>query len=379
MKIVIAIDSFKGSLSSLEAGRAAAAGIRRAIPEADVVIKPLADGGEGTAEALVLGLGGQFREASVSDPLGRPVNAKYGILPGNTAVIEMAAASGLPLLSEEERDPMQTSTCGTGQLILDAIKHGCREIIIGIGGSATNDGGIGCLQALGFGFLDSNGFTVKGSAAGLAELSSITFDKAYPELKKCRFHVTCDVGNPLCGERGCSAVFAPQKGADETAVKAMDSYLQSYAALVKKYIPSADPDMAGAGAAGGMGFALRNFLGADMSPGVSLVLRETGLENELKNADLLVTGEGCLDSQTAMGKAPAGAAALAEKYGVPVIAFCGAVRDGAELCNTNGISAFFPILRRTCSLSEAMDKENAEKNLTDTAEQVFRLINSIKN
>jgi len=379
MKIVIAIDSFKGSLSSLEAGRAAAAGIRRAIPAADTVISPLADGGEGTAEALVLGLGGQFREVSVSDPLGRPVNARYGILPGNTAVIEMAAASGLPLLSEEERDPMVTSTCGTGQLILDAVGQSCRELIIGIGGSATNDGGIGCLQALGFGFLDRNGSPVTGNAAGLAELCSITFDNAAPELKNCRFHVACDVDNPLCGERGCSAVFAPQKGADTAAVKTMDGCLQSYAELVKSYIPSADPDMPGAGAAGGMGFALRNFLGADISSGVSLVLHETGLEEELKSADFLVTGEGCLDSQTAMGKAPAGAAALAAKYGVPVIAFCGAVREGAELCNASGINAFFPILRRTCSISEAMDKENAAKNLTDTAEQVFRLINAVKN
>ena len=227
MRVVIAIDSFKGSLSSPEAGRAAAEGILRVFPDAETVIRPVADGGEGTVEALVTGLNGQFCETEAADPLGKRIKAKYGILPDNTAVIEMAAASGLTLLSENERDPMLTTTYGTGELILDAIHHGCRSIMIGIGGSATNDGGIGCLQALGFGMLDRNGHQVGYGAKGLSELAEITDSNLISELKECRFHAACDVTNPLCGDNGCSAVFAPQKGADAEMIRRMDGYLRS--------------------------------------------------------------------------------------------------------------------------------------------------------
>ncbi|MBR1823001.1 MAG: glycerate kinase [Ruminococcus sp.] len=374
MKAVIAIDSFKGSLSSTDAGKAAAEGIFRVFPDAETVIMPVADGGEGTVEALVTGLNGQFREAKVTDPLGRKIIARYGILPDNTAVIEMAAASGLTLLSEIERDPMLTTTYGTGELILDAIHHGCRSFIIGIGGSATNDGGIGCLQALGFGMLNENGHQVSYGAKGLSELAEITDNNVVPELKECHFHVACDVTNPLCGENGCSAVFAPQKGADTETVRLMDSYLRRYAELTKTYSPAASPDTAGAGAAGGLGFALMFYLGAKIESGIQLIMRETRLEEAIKSADIVITGEGCLDSQTAMGKAPVGIAKIAKKYGKPVIAFCGAVREGAELCNKNGIDSYFPILRRVSTLEQAMDKTNAYKNLSDTAEQVFRTI-----
>ncbi len=374
MKAVIAIDSFKGSLSSLEAGQAAADGIRRVFPDAETIIRPVADGGEGTAEALVAGLSGHFRETKVSDPLGRRIKAKYGILPNNTAVIEMAVASGLTLLSEEERDPMLTTTYGTGELILDAINIGCRNFIIGIGGSATIDGGIGCLQAIGFGMLDNSGKQVGYGAKGLSQLVSITDTDVIPELKECRFNVACDVTNPLCGENGCSSVFAPQKGADADAIRLMDGYLRNYAELTKQFNASASPDTAGAGAAGGLGFALMYYLNANLKSGVDLIMRETKLEEVIKDSDIVITGEGCLDSQTAMGKAPVGIARIAKKYGKPVIAFSGAVRSGAELCNQNGIDAYFPVLRQISTLEQAMDKNSAYNNLADTAEQVFRTI-----
>ncbi len=378
LNAVIAIDSFKGSLSSLEAGNAAAEGIRRVFPEADTIIRPVADGGEGTIDALAAGLGGKFIEAEVTDPIGRKITAKYGVLPDSTAVIEMAAASGITLLSENEKNPMLTTTYGTGELILDAINRGCRNFIIGIGGSATNDGGVGCLQALGFGMLDCNGQQIGYGAKGLSQLVKITDTNVIDELKECTFHVACDVTNPLCGDSGCSAVFAPQKGADSSMIRLMDEYLRSFAELSKSYATSASPDTAGAGAAGGLGFALMYYLNAKLESGVQLIMRETKLEEAIKNADIVITGEGCLDSQTAMGKAPVGIAKIAKKYGKTVIAFCGGVRTGAELCNRNGIDAYFPIVRNVCDLEQAMIASNAYKNLSDTAEQVFRLIDILK-
>ena len=378
MKIVIAIDSFKGSLTSMEAGRAAAEGISRVFPEADTLISPVADGGEGTVEALVSGLDGQFIEAEVSDPLRKRIRAGYGILPDNTAVIEMAAASGLTLLSPTVDAPMYTTTYGTGELILDAVKRGCRDFIIGIGGSATNDGGIGCLQALGFGMLDKDGQQVDCGARGLSQLARITDDNVPPELRQCRFHVACDVTNPLCGDNGCSAVFAPQKGACGTSIAVMDIWLREYAELTKSYNPAASPDTAGTGAAGGLGFALMYYLNAELQSGIDLITAKTKLEEAIQSADMVITGEGCLDSQTAMGKAPIGIAKIAKKYGKPVIAFSGAVRKGAELCNHNGIDAFFPVIRSVCTSEQAMDRANACKNLADTAEQVFRTIKLFK-
>ncbi len=378
MKAVIAIDSFKGSLTSIEAGNAAAEGIKRVYPDAETVVMPLADGGEGTCEALVSGLSGKYHKVIVTDPIGRKITAEYGILPDRTAVIEMAAASGITLISDSERDPMHTTTYGTGEMICDAIENGCRRFIIGIGGSATNDGGIGCLQALGFDMLNKNGKQVKYGAEGVSELAEIRTENIIPELGECEFYVACDVNNPLCGENGCSAVFAPQKGANEEMIPKMDKYLIHYAELAKKVNPDAKADTAGAGAAGGMGFALMYFLGAKLESGISLVMRETGIENEIRDSDIVITGEGCLDSQTAMGKAPVGIAQISKKYSKSVIAFSGIVRDGAQLCNLHGIDAFFPILRNITSLAEAMDKENAWKNLADTAEQAFRLIQAAK-
>ena len=374
MKAVVAIDSFKGSLSSLQAGNAVREGILRADPDADVQVLPLADGGEGTVEALTFGLGGTLRTANVTGPLGGRVRASYGVLPdGVTAVMEMSAAAGITLLKAEERDPLSATTFGVGEMIRDAIAAGCRRFLIGIGGSATNDGGAGMLQALGFGFLNARGGQVPFGARGLGELRRISFDGVLPELKDCSFRIACDVGNPLCGERGASVVFAPQKGAAPASIPQMDRWMRDYAVLARSVCPGADPDCPGSGAAGGLGFAFRSFLGAVLESGVGIVLEETGLSEAVQSADLVVTGEGRLDAQTVMGKAPIGVARIAKEYGRPVIAFSGSVSCDAAVCNDHGIDAFFPILRAPATLREAMEPVIAQKNLADTAEQVFRL------
>ena len=375
MNIVIAIDSFKGSLTSLQAGNAAAEGIKRVYPEAYVAIRPLADGGEGTVDTLVSGMGGEFRSVEVTDPCGKPVIAKYGIIrENNTAVMEMSAAAGLTLVPQDKRDPMKTTTYGVGEMIRDAVSHGCRDFIIGIGGSATNDGGAGMLQALGFGLLNMNGKQIPYGAEGLSELVRITDDNVLPELSECRFKIACDVTNPLCGDNGCSAVFAPQKGASPESLSVMDKWLAHFAELTKTIYPGADPDYPGAGAAGGLGFAFLSYTNASLLPGVELVLQETHLEEYIRNADIAITGEGRLDAQTAMGKAPVGVARLAKKYGKPVIAFAGSVTKDAATLNECGIDAYFPILRTVCSLEEAMNTENAAENLSGTVEQVFRVV-----
>ena len=374
MKVVVAIDSFKGSLSSLEAGEAVREGVLKANKDAEVVIRPLADGGEGTVEALAVGMGGEMIEREVTGPLGEPVTAKYCIVKGATAVIEMAQAAGLPLVPAEKRDPMVTTTYGVGELIRDAISRGCRSFIVGIGGSATNDGGTGMLSALGFEFLDKNGAPIAQGAQGLKDLASVSGANALPELGECSFRVACDVNNPLCGERGCSAVYAPQKGASPEAVRIMDGWLAKYAETSKKAFPNADANFPGAGAAGGLGFAFMTFLGGALESGISIILDETELERHIADADVIVTGEGRIDFQTAMGKAPIGVAKLAKKHGKRVVAFAGCVTDDAEECNLHGIDAFFPILRGITTLDEALDKANARRNLAATAYQVFRIL-----
>lgn len=374
MKIVIAIDSFKGSLSSLEAGEAVREGVLKADESAQVVIRPLADGGEGTVDALAVGLGGEMIEAEVTGPLGESVKAKYCIVKGSTAVIEMAQAAGLPLVPAELRDPMNTTTYGVGELILDAIRRGCRSFIVGIGGSATNDGGTGMLSALGFEFLDKNGERIAFGARGLETLASVSAEKVIPELGECSFRVACDVNNPLCGERGCSAVYGPQKGATPESVKTMDEWLGKYAETAKAVFPNADPDSPGAGAAGGLGFAFKTFMNASLESGIGIILDETELEKHIADADVVVTGEGRIDFQTAMGKAPIGVAKLAKKHGKRVVAFAGCVTADAEECNDHGIDAFFPIIRGITTLDEALDRDNAYSNLRAAAYQVFRLI-----
>lgn len=375
MKIVVAMDSLKGSLTSLEAGHAVREGALRADPAARVAVRPLADGGEGTVDALVSGLNGTRRRITVTGPMGDPVDCAYGILPdGRTAVVEMSGAAGLPLVEPERRDPLRATTYGVGEVLRDAIGQGCRRFIVGIGGSATNDGGVGMLQALGYGFLDGNGRPIPRGAAGLANLCTITDDGVLPELAQCEFKVACDVTNPLCGEQGCSAVYGPQKGAGPAAIARMDGWLARYAALAAQRCPGkADPDHPGAGAAGGMGFAFLAFTHAALESGIRIVLAETGLADYIREADLVVTGEGRLDGQTAMGKAPVGVARLAKEYGKPVIAFAGSVTPDAAACNQQGIDAFFPILRGICTLQEAMDPDAARQNLAAASEQAFRL------
>lgn len=379
MKVVVAIDSFKGSLSSMEAGTAVAEGIYRADKDAEVTVRPLADGGEGTVEALTAGMNGRIESVKVTGPLGNTVEASYGIIAETkTAIIEMAAAAGITLLAEKDRNPLYTTTYGVGELMQDAMKKGCRNFIVGIGGSATNDGGVGMLQALGYGFLDAAGRQVPYGAEGLARIVKITDDRVVPELKECHFKIVCDVTNPLCGEQGCSAVFGPQKGATLSMVEEMDKWLMHYAALTKEKYPQSDRNKPGTGAAGGLGFAFLSYTNAALDSGVKIILEETKLEEHIKSADIVITGEGRLDSQTIMGKAPIGVARMAKQYGKKVLAFSGCVTEDAVLCNRHGIDAYFPILRSVTTLKEAMAPECAKENLAAAVEQVFRLITCLQ-
>ena len=376
MKVVVAIDSLKGSMSSIEAGEAIKRGVLKAMPEADVVVRPLADGGEGTVEALALGMGGKLVTVNVTGPLGEKVDCVYGILEeSKTAIMEMSGAAGITLVPEADRNPLHTTTYGVGEVIKDAISKGCRHFIVGIGGSATNDGGIGMLQALGYGMLDKEGNQVAFGAKGLKEIETITDDQVIPELKDCTFRIACDVTNTLCGEFGCSAVFGPQKGADPTMIIQMDKWLGYYAKLTSEKYEKANAKYPGTGAAGGLGFAFLSYTNAVLESGIKIILEETKLEDYIKDADIVVTGEGRLDGQTVFGKAPIGVAKIAKNHNKTVIAFSGSVTEDAYVCNEHGIDAFFPILRRIQTLQEAMDPVNAKNNMISTVEQVFRLIN----
>lgn len=375
MKILIAMDSFKGSLSSRAAGEAAEKGIRRVYEDAQITVGALADGGEGTMDVLVSGMGARYEHMSASNPLGERIAVKYGISrEKKTAIIEMAQAAGLTLLKEEQKNPLYTTTYGVGEMIGDAIRKGCRRFVIGIGGSASNDGGVGMLQALGYRFYDRGGSEIPRGAIGLRDLVSIDDREALPKLRECSFRVACDVSNPLCGEKGCSAVFAPQKGADKKMIEEMDRWLLCYADRVRRILPHADPDHPGAGAAGGMGFAFLSFMNARLVPGIELILEETGLLRAIGEADLVITGEGRLDGQSLMGKAPIGIARKAKSFGKKVIAFAGGLGEDADLCNQYGIDAFFPIVRGITNREEAMKEENAARNMASAAEQAFRLI-----
>ena len=375
MNIVIAIDSLKGSLTSLEAGKAIETGIKKVYSEAVTKVLPLADGGEGTVEALTLGMGGKLQSIEVTGPLGNKILAQYGILSdGKTAIVEMAAAAGITLVPDNKRNPLYTTTYGVGEILLDAMHKGCRHFIIGIGGSATNDGGVGMLQALGYDMLDADGNPVPFGAAGLKVLCRIDDSRVTPELKECSFRIACDVTNTLCGEKGCSAIYGPQKGASPEDIALMDKWMGDYARISREKYSHADANAPGAGAAGGMGFAFLTFTNATLESGIEIVLAETKLEDHISKADLVITGEGRLDGQTVMGKAPVGVARIAKKYNKPVIAFAGCVTPEATACNEHGIDAFFPILRGVVSLSEAMEPKNARQNMIDTVEQAMRLL-----
>lgn len=381
MKILIAIDSFKGSLSSKEAGEAIKTGILRVISDAEVLISPLADGGEGTVETLVEALGGSLETVRVKGPLFQEVEAHYGILSdsqyspkdGKLAVMEMSQASGITLVAPEERNPLKTGSYGVGEMILDAYHKGCRRFLIGIGGSATNDGGIGMLSALGFRFTQENGEEISPIGEGLKDLARIDATSVPEGLLQCSFQIACDVKNPLYGENGASLIYGFQKGGNKELLSQMDLWIKRYSELVKEYNPAANPETPGSGAAGGLGFAFRSFLQGELKSGVSLILEETGLSEKMQGADLVITGEGRLDEQSAMGKAPIGVAKLAKTQGIPVIAFAGTVTEGAKACNQAGIDAYFPILREITTLEDALNKETAKQNLADSVEQAIRL------
>lgn len=428
-KILVAVDSFKGSMTSLGAGNAIEKGIKSILPDAEIRVRPVADGGEGTTEAIIYGKNNVSRGSCVvTGPLGKKITAEYTIYDaadGRTAVMEMAAAAGLPLVPEDQRDPMHTTTYGVGEMIRDAILKGCERFIVGIGGSATNDGGIGMLQALGFSCLDADGHEVPYGAEGLGVLERIVIpgkmlvrknsselavadpvdtpivgtaaisgagavdescvdddDDFASRLSRCTFSIACDVTNPLVGELGCSRVFAPQKGADAETVEIMDGYMKNYADVVERSAEGkSDRNTPGAGAAGGLGYAFLMFLGGKLMPGIDIVLSEIGLEADVEWADTVITGEGRIDAQTMMGKTPAGVARLAKEHGKYVIAIGGCLGDGAENCVKEGLFnecyAVNNVLGIDDSDSEqvrtAMKPENAAANLTTCAAKITEL------
>lgn len=375
MKVVVAIDSLKGSLTSMDAGYAIRDGILAAKPDAEVIVKPLADGGEGTTDALAEGLGGEKIFITVTGPMKNPVNAYYGYLKDSqTAIIEMASAAGITLVPQDRKNPLLATTYGVGEMIADAMKRGCRNFIIGIGGSATNDGGLGMLKALGYEFFDKDGQDVGEGAQALSKIAAIRTEHCSPLLKECHFQVACDVTNPLCGPNGATYIYGPQKGVTEEMKPVLDAGMANYAQVSAEALGTDNAKAAGTGAAGGLGFAFLSYLNAELTPGIDLILKAVELEKELTDADVVVTGEGRLDHQTAMGKAPVGVARLAKKHGAKVIAFAGSVTKDAVACNENGIDAFFPIVRGITTLAEAMDSENARANMRATVEQVFRLL-----
>lgn len=362
----------------MEAGNAIKDGIFNVLPQAEVIVKPLADGGEGTTEALVEGLGGEMVFVDVHGPLETPVRAGYGYIKESaTAIMEMAAAAGIILVGKDKR-PLDATTYGVGEMIKDAIAKGCRNFIIGIGGSATNDGGIGMLTALGFEFLGKDGLPVGIGAGALKDIVFIKTDKVLPELKECSFKVACDVTNPLCGKNGATYIYGPQKGVTEEMREALDHAMSDYAKVTQACVGTDFAEAPGAGAAGGMGFAFLSYLHADLQPGIDLVLDAVEMEKAMEGAELVFTGEGRLDYQTAMGKAPVGIAKLAKNHGAKVVALAGAVIEEAEKCNENGIDAYFPILRKVVTLDEAMTPEIAKENMTKTTEQIMRLVTAFK-
>lgn len=350
-------------------------GILAAKPDAEVIVKPLADGGEGTTDALIEGMNGERIDLTVTGPMHTPVGAYYGYLKDtNTAVMEMASAAGITLVPDSEKNPLLATSYGVGEMINDAIQRGCRNFIIGIGGSVTNDGGIGMLKALGVRFLDENGEDTGEGGQALAKVARIDVSGMNPLLKECHIQVACDVNNPLCGENGSTYVYGPQKGVTEDMKKTLDEAMAHFARVTSETLENDYMNTPGAGAAGGLGYAFLAYTGAALTPGIELILDAVGLEEELSGADVVVTGEGRLDFQTAMGKAPVGVARLAKKYNAKVIAFAGSVTKEATACNKEGIDAFFPILRGVCTLAEAMDPVAARNNMTATVEQVFRLL-----
>jgi glycerate 2-kinase len=354
MKIIVIPDSFKGSCSSRETCRRIAAGMAAVFPDAEIVSVPVADGGEGTVEAVIEGVGGRRKRIAVRGPLGEPVSAGYGIMSDGRAVIEMAEASGLTLVPEGKRNPLLSSTYGTGQIIADAVKEGCAELLIGIGGSATNDGGMGMAAALGYRFLDSRGRELECNGGTLSRIAKIDASGVDPRVKSIRITVACDVSNPLTGPSGASAVFGPQKGATPEMVRALDAGLANLAEIVRSELGIEMENVPGAGAAGGLGGGLIAFAGARLDSGIEAVLDLIRFDEYLEGADLVVTGEGAMDGQTKFGKVPVGVARRAGARGVKTVALVGEIREGSEAVYDLGIGAIFCILDKAMSLDRAM-------------------------
>lgn len=376
MRIVVAPQSLKGSLTAAEAGLAITQGVSAVYPDAEIAIVPVADGGEGTVQALVDATGGRIVQQVVTGPLGVPITAFFGILGkdshGGTAAIEMAACAGLPLVPPARRDPRITTTYGVGELILAALEMGCRNFIIGIGGSATNEGGAGMAQALGASLVDAQGQEIERGGAALAALEHISIDGMDPRLQECSFDVACDVTNPLCGPMGASAVYGPQKGATPEMVVQLDAALARYAMVIERDLGLSVRDIPGAGAAGGLGAGLLAFVHATLRPGAHIVLEAVRLEEQLRGADLVITAEGQIDSQTAYGKSIGAVAAMAKRYGIPVLALAGSLGERYQGAYALGVDAVAALPSRPMTLEYAM--EHAAELTSDAVERACRLL-----
>ncbi|QJD93308.1 glycerate kinase [Duganella dendranthematis] len=372
MKIVIAPDSFKESLTAMAVANEIEAGFREIFPDADYVKLPVADGGEGTVQAMIDASGGKRVALQVTGPLGDPVSAFYGLMgDGQTAVIEMAAASGLELVLPSQRNPLRTTSFGTGQLILNALNAGARRFVLGIGGSATNDGGAGMLQALGGRLLDATGADLAHGGGALNMLDRIDLSGLDARIKDSVFDVACDVSNPLVGPQGASAIFGPQKGATPEMVARLDDNLRHYAQVIERDLGQQVADVPGAGAGGGIGAAMLVFLGGSLRPGSEIVTAAVGLDAAVANADLVITGEGRIDGQTIHGKTPVGVARVAQRHCKPVIAIAGGLASGAAAVHDHGIDAVFGSVSRPVTVEEAMasaaaNVRNAARNIAAT-------------
>ncbi|PNH88878.1 glycerate kinase [Vibrio diazotrophicus] len=373
MKIVIAPDSFKESLSAMEVATVIEQGFKQVFPHADYVKVPMADGGEGTVQSLVDATGGRIIACQVTNPLGQPVEGFYGLLgDGDTAVIEMAAASGLHLVPQASRNPLCTTSYGTGELILAALNHNVKRIIVGLGGSATNDAGLGMLQALGVQCLDAQGLALPAGGSSLNKLATIDLSTLDTRLQQVELLVACDVDNPLCGPHGASAVFGPQKGATPEIVETLDQALKHFADVVKKDLNKDILSLSGGGAAGGMGATLVGVLNAELQPGVDIVIEAIKLDSLVQDADLVITGEGRIDSQTIHGKTPIGVARTAKRYGRKVIAIAGCFTPDYGVVHDHGLDAVFAIVNRSVDLDTAL--QEAELNLLQTSSNIARLL-----
>ncbi|MDW7673434.1 MAG: glycerate kinase [Bacillota bacterium] len=372
MRILIAPDSFKGSITAVEMANCVALAVKKIFPEAETIKKPLSDGGEGLVDSLVIATVGKVITEKVTGPLGEQLDAHYGLLgDGKTAVIEMAEASGLPLVPENKRNPMLTTTYGTGELIKHALNRGCSRLIVGIGGSATNDGGVGMAQALGVRFLDNEGVPLPFGGGSLKSLAKIDISALDPMVKETEILVACDVDNPLTGKNGASYIYGPQKGATEEVVKFLDEGLQHYAKVLRRDLGIDVENIPGSGAAGGLGAGLLAFLNGKLTPGIDISVDVVGLEKELSSCDLVITGEGKLDSQSVHGKVPVGVARVAKKYNVPVIVLAGCVEEGLDHLHEEGITAYYSIVNGPMSLQEAITNTRSLVELTTT--EILRL------